>query len=171
MMASGSAHANPNIPPPPQSRPLLITGATLHTVSGDVIVNGRLLVDKGRIVAIGAASAVPDAANATVVSLPGKHVYPGFIAANTTLGLVEVQSVRATNDNAEVGTFNPNSRALVAVNADSELIPVTRANGVLAALAAPRPSAASLIAGTSAVIQLDGWNWEDMGVAAEVGLH
>jgi imidazolonepropionase-like amidohydrolase len=171
VMASGLALANPNIPPPPQSKPLLITGATLHTISGDVISNGRMLVDKGRIVAIGAASAVPDTANATVLSLAGKHVYPGFIAANTTLGLVEVQSVRATVDSAEVGTFNPNSRALVAVNADSELIPVTRANGVLAALAAPRPGAASLIAGTSAVIQLDGWNWEDMGVAAEVGLH
>ncbi|MFM7459994.1 MAG: hypothetical protein ACKO15_04030, partial [Burkholderiales bacterium] len=96
MFLSVGANANPNIPPPPQSKPLLITGATLHTISGDVISNGRMLVDKGRIVAIGAASAVPEMANATVLSLAGKHVYPGFIAANTTLGLVEVQAVRAT---------------------------------------------------------------------------
>jgi len=163
--------ATPNVPPPAQGKPLMITGATLHTITGESIVNGRMLVDKGRIVAIGNAASVPDAPNATVVALPGKHVYPGFIAANTTLGLVEVQSVRATVDTSEVGAINPNSRALVAVNADSELIPVTRANGVLLALAAPRASAATLIAGTSALIQLDGWNWEDMGVGVEVGLH
>jgi imidazolonepropionase-like amidohydrolase len=149
----------------------MITGATLHTISGESIANGRMLVDKGRIVAIGNAASVPDVAGATVLALPGKHVYPGFVAANTTLGLVEVQAVRATVDAAEVGALNPNARALVAVNADSELIPVTRANGVLTALAAPRPSASTLVAGTSALIQLDGWNWEDMGVMPEVGLH
>jgi imidazolonepropionase-like amidohydrolase len=165
------ASATPNIPPPPQKQALLITGATLHTVTGETIVDGRMLVDKGRIVAIGNAASVTAPAGAQVVSLPGKHVYPGLIAANTTLGLVEVQSVRATVDTSESGAINPNSRALVAVNADSELLPVTRANGVLAALAAPRASAATLIAGTSAVIQLDGWTWEDMGVKADVGLH
>lgn len=169
--AAGVAHATPNVPPPPQSKPLLVTGATLHTISGESIPNGRMLVDKGRIVAIGSAAAVPDLPGATVLSLQGKHVYPGFIAANTTLGLVEVQAVRATVDTAETGALNPNARALVAVNADSELIPVTRANGVLVALAAPRPSASTLVAGTSALIQLDGWNWEEMGVMPEVGLH
>jgi imidazolonepropionase-like amidohydrolase len=166
-----TTHATPNIPPPPQTKPLLITGATLHTVSGAVIPNGRMLVDKGRIVQVGTAQSVADRADATVINLPGKHIYPGFIAANTTIGLVEVQSVRATVDTAEVGVLNPNVRALVAVNADSELIPVARANGVLAALAAPRPAATSLIAGTSAVIQMDGWTWEDMGIAVEAGLH
>jgi imidazolonepropionase-like amidohydrolase len=169
--ATPTAMATPNVPPPPQTQALMITGATLHTVTGETIVNGRMLVDRGRIVAIGSAAAVPDQAGAKVVSLAGKHVYPGLIAANTTLGLVEVQSVRATVDTSESGAINPNARALVAVNADSELLPVTRANGVLAALAAPRASAATLIAGTSAVIQLDGWTWEDMGVKADVGLH
>ena len=106
------AHANPNIPPPPQQQPLLITGATLHTVTGDVIANGRMLVERGRIVAIGTAASVPDAPNAKVIHLPGKHIYPGFVAANTTLGLVEVQAVRATVDSAESGLLNPNTRAL-----------------------------------------------------------
>ena len=171
ILVAQTASATQNIPPPPQKQALMITGATLHTVTGETIPNGRMLVDKGRIVAIGAATTVPDQPGALVVSLPGKHIYPGLIAANTSLGLVEVQSVRATVDTAEVGAINPNSRALVAVNADSELLPVARANGVLAALAAPRASAATLIAGTSAVIQLEGWTWEEMGIKADVGLH
>ncbi len=166
-----AANASPNIPPPPQQKPILITGATIHTVSGAVISNGRMLFDKGRIVAVGSASEVPDAGGATVVSLPGKHLYPGFISANSSLGLVEVQAVRATVDSAETGALNPNSRALVAINADSELIPVTRANGVLAVHTVPRANVGGLIAGTSAVIQLDGWTWEDMGLVPEAGLH
>jgi imidazolonepropionase-like amidohydrolase len=170
VLASEIAHAVPNIPPPPQSQPIMITGATLHTVSGASIPNGRMLLDKGRIVAIGAANDVADVPNAKVINLAGKHVYPGFISAHSALGLVEVQAVRATVDTAEAGAINPNSRAVVAVNADSELIPVTRANGVLAAHSVPQAGATGLIAGTSALIQLDGWNWEDMGIQREVGL-
>lgn len=163
--------ANPNVPPPAQKRAIVITGATIHTVSGEVIANGRLLFERGRIVAVCAANAVAIPAGTEEIALPGKHLYPGFIAANTALGLVEVQAVRATVDSAEVGALNPNSRALIAVNADSELLPVTRANGVLAALAVPRANIAGLITGTSALIQLDGWNWEEMGLIPEVALH
>jgi imidazolonepropionase-like amidohydrolase len=165
------AHASPNIPPAAQQQAVLITGATLHPVSGPSIPNGRMLIDKGRIVAIGNAASVPDQPGATVIDLAGKHIYPGLIAANSSLGLVEVQAVRATVDSAETGAINPNSRALIAVNADSELLPVTRANGVLTALSVPRASATGLIAGTSALIQLDGWTWEEMGIVPEVGLH
>jgi imidazolonepropionase-like amidohydrolase len=165
------AEATPNIPPPPQSKPLLITDATLYPVASAPIPNGRMLIDKGRIVAIGDAGSIPDQAGTTVLSLKGKRVYPGLISANTALGLTEVNAVRATLDTTEAGAMNPNARALVAVNADSELLPVTRANGVLAALAVPRAGPAGLIAGTSALVQLDGWNWEDMGVIPEVALH
>jgi imidazolonepropionase-like amidohydrolase len=165
------AHANANIPPIAQQQPVLITGATLHPVSGPSIANGRMLIDKGRIVAIGNAASVPDQANTTVIDFAGKHIYPGLIAAHTTLGLVEVQAVRATVDSAETGAVNPNSRALVAVNADSELLPVTRANGVLTALSVPQATPGGLIAGTSALIQLDGWTWEEMGLIPDVGLH
>lgn len=164
------AHAVPNIPPPAQSQPIVITGATLHTVSGASIANGKMVLDKGRIVAVGAANEIADVPNAKVINLAGKHVYPGFISAHSALGLVEVQAVRATVDTAEAGAINPNSRAVVAVNADSELIPVTRANGVLAAHTVPQAGATGLIAGTSALIQLDGWNWEEMGIQREVGL-
>ncbi len=171
MLCTSAANATPNVPPPPQKQAIMITGATLHTVSGESIVNGRMLIDNGLIVAIGAANTIADQPGALTINFTGKHVYPGFIAANTTLGLVEVQAVRATNDSAEVGAINPNSRALVAINADSELLPVARANGVLAALSVPKPGAAGLITGTSALVQLDGWTWEDMGIKADVGLH
>jgi len=170
LLATGLAQATPNVPPPAQSRPLLIGNATLHTVSGPVIQQGRMLLEAGRIKAIGGAElAAP--ADALFIDLKGHHVYPGLVAANTALGLVEIQAVRATIDTAEAGAVNPNARALVAINADSELIPVTRAGGVLAALSVPRIHGAGLIAGTSALVQLDGWNWQDMALKDEVGLH
>src|SRR4029079_17957614 len=84
------------------------------------------------------------------------------------LGLTEVRSVRGTLDAEEIGDLNPNARAEVAVNPDSELIPVARANGVLLTLTAPE---GSVIPGTSAVIQLDGWTWEDLTVKAPVAMH
>lgn len=170
-LASPNAGATPNIPPPPQRQAIVITGASLHTVSGPVIANGRMLIDQGRIVAIGSATEVATPPGAQVIAMSGKHVYPGLIGANTALGLVEVGSVSGTIDSTETGALNPNARALVAVNPDSELIPVARANGVLAALSVPRGSATGLIAGTSALLQLDGWTWEEMGLIPEVGLH
>jgi imidazolonepropionase-like amidohydrolase len=165
-----SALANPNIPAPPQSEPILITNAVIHTVSGATIENGRMLFDAGRIQAIagpGESIATP----ALVIDLGGKHVYPGMIGARTALGLTEIDAVRATNDVTESGLINPNVRADVAVNPDSELIPVTRANGVLAVLTVPQAGNDSLIIGQSAVIALDGWTIEDMTIKAPAGLH
>lgn len=169
-----SAYASDQVTPPPQRQALLITGAALHTVSAGVIEGGSMLVERGRIRAIAAAGGTLPAAEtgpATVLDLRGRHVYPGFIAANSSLGLVEVQAVRATVDTNEIGVINPNVRALVAVNADSELLPVARSNGVLAALAVPGASSFGAIAGTSALLQIDGWTWEDMALVREVGLH
>lgn len=169
-----TAQASDTAPPPPQTWPLLITGATLHTVSGPVLVGGRMLIERGRITAIaGAGEALPhpQGGAAEVVDLGGRHVYPGFIAANSAVGLTEISAVRATVDHAEAGPINPNSRALVVVNADSELLPVARANGVLAALVVPGSSPRGLIAGTSALMQLEGWNWEEMAIERETALH
>lgn len=168
---TASAQAAPPAPPPPQQQPLLITGATLHPVSGAAIAGGHLLIEQGRIKAIGTAAEVAPPPGAQVLHLPGKHVYPGFISANSALGLVEVPSVRGTVDTAETGPLNPGARTVVAINADSEQIPVARVNGVLAALAVPRSASGGLITGTSALIQLDGWNWEDMTVVPAVGMH
>ncbi|MCK6421990.1 MAG: amidohydrolase family protein [Aquabacterium sp.] len=167
------ARAAEEVPAPPQREPLVVTGATLHPVSGPSLPGGRMWVDGGRIKAVlGADDPLPAAAAAARrLELAGRHVYPGFIAANTSLGLVEVNSVRATLDTTETGAVNPHARAVVAVNADSELIPVARTNGVLAALTVPLAGRRGLISGTSALIQLDGWNWQDMALVPEVGLH
>lgn len=164
------AQASPNTPPPAQREPLLLRNATLHPVTGPVIPGGSLLIEAGKIHAIGGADlAAP--AGARTVDLGGRHVYPGMVAANTSLGLAEIRSVSASNDSAETGALNPNARALVAFNADSDLLPVTRGGGVLTALSVPETGRTGLIAGTSALLQLEGWNWQDMALVPEFGLH
>jgi imidazolonepropionase-like amidohydrolase len=170
LSATLAAQATPNTPPPPQREPLLLRNATLHPVSGPAIANGSLLIEGGRITAIGGAElAAP--AGARTVDLGGRRVYPGMISADSSLGLAETRSVSASIDTTETGPLNPNARALVAVNADSELLPVTRGGGVLAALAVPEAGRTGLIAGTSALLQLEGWNWQDMALRPEVALH
>jgi imidazolonepropionase-like amidohydrolase len=158
--------ASDQIPAPPQDHPIAITGATIHTVSGETIQDGTILFEKGLITAIGTDVALPD--QTEVIELPDRHVYPGLIAANSMLGLIEIEEVRATLDYSETGEINPNVRAEVAYNPDSELLPVTRANGITLALSVP---SGGLISGTSALMMLDGWTWEDMIVKAPVGQH
>lgn len=169
-LLAASAGAHDNIPAAKQSRPVVIDGATVHTVSSATIDRGRMRFEDGRLVAVGGSEV--STAGAHVVDASGKHVYPGLIAAYSVLGLVEVSAVRSTDDMAEVGGANAaNVRAEVAVNPDSELIPVTRSNGVLLALSAPQASGEGVISGTSALLQLEGWTWEDMTVRAPVALH
>jgi imidazolonepropionase-like amidohydrolase len=145
---------------------LALTGATVHPVSGPAIENATVVVTDGKIAAVGAGITPP--AGATVVSCAGKHVYPGLIAPYTILGLVEISSVLGTHDDAEAGNVNPNIRAEVQINPESDLLPVTRVNGITSALSVPRGGA---ISGTSALVHLDGWTQEDMTVAKPVGLH
>ena len=102
------------------------------------------------------------------VDVTGKHVYPGLIDANSQLGLVEVPTVRGSRDQSETGLVNPNVKAEVAFNPDSELIPVARSGGILAVLSVP---SGGLITGQSACMQLDGWTWEDMCLQGSVGMH
>jgi imidazolonepropionase-like amidohydrolase len=163
---AATAWAHPEVPGPPQKQAVALTNATVHPVSGPVVEHGTLVFEGGKITALGKEATIPP--NAEVVDLAGKHVYPGLFDALTDLGLVEINSVRATLDVEETGQINPNTRAIVAVNPDSELIPVARSNGVLLALTAP---SGRLIPGRSAVIQLDGWTWEDMAVLPDSGLH
>jgi imidazolonepropionase-like amidohydrolase len=165
----GTASASDNVPTAAQKKPMMLTGATIHTVSGATLTNSNLLFDKGRIVAVGNNFKAPDGAQ--IIDVSGKHIYPGMISANTVMGLAEVQSVRATLDYAEVGAINPNARAVVAINPDSELIPVARANGVLATLSAPQAGPAGMINGISTLIQMEGWTWEEMALEPELGLH
>jgi imidazolonepropionase-like amidohydrolase len=153
-------------PAPPQNRPIALVGGTIHPITGPVIEKGVLVFDKGKITAVGPNVPIPP--DAEVMDVRGQHVYPGLIDANSIIGLTEIDSIRATRDFAEVGDVNPNVRAEVAVNPDSEIIAVTRANGVLVALSVPR---GGVIAGQSAAIVLDGWTWEQMTLKAPVGLH
>ena len=124
----------------------MLHGATIHPVSGPEIVGGDLVFDGGKIVGR-RARAWSHPAGAKMIDVTGKHVYPGLISAHTALGLVEVQSVRGTIDSARRSVpSTPNARAQVAINPDSELLPVARANGVLTALAVPK-TAGGLIFG------------------------
>lgn len=159
-------YASPEIPGAPQSKPIALIGATIHPVSRPDIAAGSLLLIDGKITAIGKDIVIPK--NAVRVNVAGKHIYPGMLDAYTPLGLVEVNAVRATVDRRETGQINPNVKSWVAVNPDSELIPVARSNGVLLALSAP---SGGLISGQSAVLQMDGWTFEEMTLARGVAMH
>ena len=103
-----------------------------------------------------------------VINANGKHVYPGFIVSNGTLGLVEVDAVKASNDLAEMGTFNPHIRSIIAYNAESKIVESMRPNGVLLGQVVPR---GGRITGTSSVVQYDAWNWEDAAIKMDNGIH
>ena len=145
----------------------LIEHADVYPVSRAVLPNTAVLIDAGKIKAIGA-EALAQAGSATRIDATGLRLYPGLISANSALGLIEISAVRATVDTAEVGAVNPNALAQIALHADSDLIPVARAGGVLSALSVPR---GDLIAGQSALINLSGWNYEEMTLKPSVAMH
>lgn len=153
--------------PPKQERPVMIHDVTIHTVTGGVIERGHVVMQDGVITAVGEGRPrMP--ANAEHIDGRGLHVYPGLIALDTTLGLTEVSGVGVTVDHTERGRVNPEVRAAVAVNPDSDLITVSRAHGgILTALVAPR---GGLISGRGSTMRLDGWTWEMMAINADTGL-
>jgi len=166
LILAAGGRASDQIPAPPQDHPIALVGGTVHTVSGETIPGATVLFEKGIITAIGKDVSLPP--NTEKIDITGLHVFPGLIALNTTLGLVEIRAVRATVDYAEVGEINPNVRAETALNPDSELLPVARWNGITLAQVVPT---GGLISGRSALIMLDGWTWEDMTLKAPTGLH
>lgn len=160
------AFSHEQIPAKVQSQPIALVNAYIHTITNGDLENATLLFDKGKIVAIG--KDLKFLANTKVIDLKGKHIYPSLIAANTAIGLTEISSVRGTIDNQEVGELNPNVKAQIAFNPDSEIIPVTRSNGVLLALSVP---SGGLISGISSLMYMDGWTREDMTLKSNVALH
>ncbi len=158
--------ASDQIPGPPQDHPIIFTGATIHTVSHGVLENAEILFDGGKIISVG--HNLSAMYKIEKIDATGKHIFPGLISAGSTLGLQEIGAVRATRDYAEVGRINPNVRANVSYNPDSELIPISRSNGILLALSVPR---SGRISGTSSLMMLDGWTWEDATLKHPVGLH
>ena len=158
--------ASDQVPAPPQDHPIALVGGTIHTVSGDVIENGTILFADGKITAIGNVAGLPS--DTEQIDVSGKHIYPSLIIANTSLGLVEVNAVRSTRDFSEVGNFKPEVRSAVAFNTDSELLPVTRANGIGIIQSIPL---GGVISGTSSVMMLDGWTWESVTMKGPDGVH
>ena len=144
---------------------LLLKGATIHTVSGATIPAGEVLIREGKISAVGKSVGAGDA---TVIDLSGLHLFPGMIALNTSLGLKEIGAVRSTVDAREVGEFTPDVQSWIAVNPDSELLPVARANGV--ACFEPVPQG-GVVAGQSGLVALDGWTPEEMTLKKPLALH
>jgi len=150
-----------------QTRAFSIEGATAHLGNGKVIENSLIMFDGGKITFVGSAM-MKIARMGTIINANGKHVYPGFIAANASLGLVEIDAVKASDDEDEIGTMNPHIRSLIAYNAESKVVESMRPNGVLMAQITPR---GGVISGTSSIVQLDAWNWEDASVKTDDGIH
>ncbi|MCA9292505.1 MAG: amidohydrolase family protein [Phycisphaerales bacterium] len=166
VVAQGVSAQDLGVKAPKQGQPIVINGATLHTVTGPTIEHGYLVINNGLIRAMGAGDA-PPLPMAQIIDATGKHVYPGLIGADTIMGLTEIGAVRATIDSAETGDITPEVRAAVAVNPDSTIIPVTRLNGILTCGVLPQGGA---IPGRAAVIRMDGWTWEDLAIDADAGL-
>jgi imidazolonepropionase-like amidohydrolase len=157
--------AHDQIPGGPQVKPIAIVGGTVHPISGDAIEGGIVVFDKGVITAIGKDVEIPEGAQR--IEAEGLHVYPGMIDSMTDLGLREIGAVDVTIDSRETGSMNANVRSWTAVNPDSELIPVARANGILSAMIVPGGFG---IQGQGAVMALDGWTAADMIIRAPAGL-
>lgn len=152
-----------------QSQRIIVKGGIIHTGDGNVIDNGYLIFDKGKITGIGDATVVKlNMTDAKMISASGKHIYPGFIAPTTNLGLVEIESVKATVDDDELGENNAHIRSIIAYNTDSKVINTLRSNGILMAQITP---SGGTISGSSSVVQLDAWNWEDAAIKKEDAMH
>jgi imidazolonepropionase-like amidohydrolase len=142
-----------------------IVGATIHTVSGPDIAGGTIVVRGGKIASISAGS-VPDAGG-PVVDGAGKHVYPSLLPPMTVLGLEEIGAVPSTVDKEELGSINPDARADVAVNFDSELLPVARSGGILLAGVSPT---GGIVSGSAAAMKMYGWTREDATLRAPAAI-
>lgn len=180
LLAGAAGAQDLGLKAPAQAEPVVIHGATVHTVSGPVLRDAWVYFDRGAIVGLGDGPMPRFARPPRMIDGAGKHVYPGLVTPYSQLGLTEIQAVRATLDMSESGQATPEVRAVVAVNPDSTLIPVTRSNGVLVAGVFPQVSLGGLssffegpgglIPGRAGVIRLEGWTYEDMAVVEDAGL-
>ncbi|SKB47991.1 Imidazolonepropionase [Maribacter arcticus] len=154
-------------PSPKQTEAITIEGATAHLGNGEVIESSLIMFEDGKLTFVGD-SKMKIARKGKVIDATGKHVYPGFIAPAKTLGLVEIDAVRATKDEDELGDFIPHVRSLIAYNAESKVVESMRPNGVLIGQIAPT---GGRISGTSSIVQFDAWNWEDAAIKVDDGVH
>ena len=155
-------------PAPKQQKSILILNAKAHLGNGTVLENSAIGFKNGKIDVVSSVNSVNKANYETIIDASGKEVYPGFIAPNSTLGLVEIDAVKSSDDESEIGTFNPHVRSLIAYTADSKVVETVRPNGVLMAQITPR---GGLISGTSSIVQLDAWHWNDAVIKENDGIH
>ena len=162
---SYTVSANDIVPAKAQTTAMVFTNATIHTAQNGVITNGQLRIDDGKIVKV---AEQVDNSNAEVVDLAGKHIYPGLVALDSSLGLVEISLVRESVDKWEIGDINPQLNPKTAYNADSEIIPTVRLNGITYAQVVPSGRG---IAGQSIVVNTDGWNINDSLIESGHQMH
>lgn len=167
-------------PAPTQDKSVLIFGGITHVGDGQIINNSVIGFTDGKIDLIASSeenwtdkllNMFSDSNNKkydTIIDASNQHIYPGIIALNSNLGLVEVDAVRASVDDDEAGTYLPEVRSIIAYNAESKAVESMRPNGVLVAQIAPN---GGVISGSSSVVQLDAWNWEDAVIKYDQGLH
>jgi len=153
-----------------QHKTVLLQNGFTHIGNGEIINKSSIGIKDGKILFVKNALTykVVKSEWDTIINIAGKQVYPGFIATNSTIGLTEIDAVRATNDFRETGQINPNVRSLVAFNTDSKVLYTVRTNGILVCQSTPR---GGLISGTSSVMAMEGWNWEDAVYKADDGIH
>jgi imidazolonepropionase-like amidohydrolase len=158
------------VPAQAQTKRILLIGGTAHIGNGEVIANSAIGFEKGKLTLVADATTIriDRAAYDTIISTEGKHVYPGLIGMNNIIGLSEIESVRATHDYAETGSYNPSVRSIIAYNTDSRITPTIRSNGVLLAQITPR---GGVVSGQSSVVELDAWNYEDAAYKTDDGIH
>ncbi len=163
-------HAQTSPPPSPeQENPIILMGGTAHIGNGTTIANCAIAFENGKISIVTSMNELTlDLDRFETIRIDGKHVYPGLISPISGLGLSEIGAVRATVDSREIGQINPNVRTIIAYNTDSEVIPTVRSNGILLAQITP---SGGVISGTSSIVQLDAWNWEDAVIKLDDGLH
>lgn len=166
---AGTSNAQLPTPAKLSEKAIILAGATAHLGDGKVMENAAIGMENGKITFVMPISNIRlNPEEAEIIDVTGKHVYPGFINPNSTLGLTEVDAVRATRDFNETGLFNPEVRAIIAFNTESKINFTVRSNGVLMTQATPR---GGRIAGTSSIVHLDAWNWEDAVVLEDDGIH
>lgn len=162
------AMAQNPVPAKAQAKPVMLFGGTAHLGNGQVIQNAIITFEKGKITNVADASTVRvNREGIDFYDISGKHVYPGLISPATHVGLAEIESVPATTDYNETGQVNPNVRALIAYNADSEIIPTLRSSGVLVSQAVPE---GGIVTGQSSIFEMEGWNWQDAALKADDGI-
>jgi len=146
---------------------LAIRGGRIVTLAGPAIASGTVVIENGRITAVGTDAAVPSGAE--IIDAGGLQVYPGLFDAISRIGLTEIGAVDVTEDMQELGDYNPHLLALTAVHPASEHIPVARANGITHTVAAPtaRPGG---IGGQGSLLHMAGWTVEEMLIAPSVGM-